>query len=143
MQEDNIYIIEKLIDVDPSRAAYLLGRSYQVGLGIDKNLEQAKKWLTLARNQGFYSAKSALLFLKIQNRTLLTTLKRSINKVFSRLSIGSIFFDRKEAVCSTEISQDNLQALLKSEVIKIHDKRINNLKIEQENDAESMFLGIK
>jgi TPR repeat protein len=49
-------IWESLTDMGVAEAQYKLGRAYALGRGVPKDNEAAKKWITLAANQGYSDA---------------------------------------------------------------------------------------
>jgi hypothetical protein len=68
-QSSNIFRFQqKLADNGDSRAQYKLAMMYEAGVGVDKNIEQAKHWYSKAAKAGSKAASDRITFLAIKQQ---------------------------------------------------------------------------
>lgn len=91
--------IIKLAEKGDNEAQFLLGSAYQEGLGVDADVEQAKKWLTRAADAGHITALNNLGSMVLQGQGFEPDLKKA-RELYSRAAAkGSVTAQNNLEIC--------------------------------------------
>ena len=117
MNQNKLEIIEGLINMAPTRAAYLIARLYQTDFKDDK---VAKMWFNVAARDGFSSATTELLIIN-KKRTPFDVMKLCWKSLFKSTSDfnDSNFTRTSNTTSSDEFYRKDLKKSLYVEVEKI------------------------